>query len=103
MLSAGTATSFGLNASAVPFENINAALFSLSTLCWPILYYTAFNNVTDTNYGKESEVVVPIRARYELGLESKDTEIDEAHLGQPMLVQNQRTGHEGHSEVEVMR
>jgi len=57
----------------VPFKNLNAALFALTTLCWPIVYFAGYKYTTDTNYGNEDTVIVPIHVRHELGLEDKDT------------------------------
>jgi len=46
VLSAGTAISFGVDATAQPYENENAAYFALSTICWPILYFIAWKCTT---------------------------------------------------------
>jgi hypothetical protein len=61
-----------MNASGVPFKNLNAALFALTTLCWPIVYFAAYKYTTDTNYGNEDTVIVLIHVRHELGLGDKD-------------------------------
>lgn len=66
LLSAGTAVSFGVDATAPPYENENAAWFSMATLCWPILTYIAWTCVKDTNYLEEDSVVVPIHMRKKL-------------------------------------
>lgn len=66
VLSAGTAISFGVDATAQPYENENAAYFALTMLCWPSLYYVIWRYVTDTNYFLEENVIVPIHARKEL-------------------------------------
>lgn len=67
-LSAGTAVSFGVDATAQPYENENAAWFALATLCWPIMAFVAWKCVTDTNYNKEENVVIPIHMRKKLGV-----------------------------------
>jgi hypothetical protein len=69
VLSAGTAVSFGVDATAQPYQNENAAYFALSTLCWPILYFVAWKWTTDTNYFKEESVIVPIHVRKEMHIE----------------------------------
>jgi hypothetical protein len=74
-VSAGTAIGFGLNASGISFQRTSAALFAMTTLSWPILLYIA-NQCTDTNYGTEENVIVPIHVRHELGLDDKK-EIEE--------------------------
>ena len=66
MLSAGTAISFGCDASAQPYENENAAFFALTMLCWPSLYYVVWKYINDTNYLIEENVIVPIHTRKEL-------------------------------------
>ncbi|OKL55528.1 hypothetical protein UA08_09213 [Talaromyces atroroseus] len=62
-LSSGTAVSFGVDATAQPYENENAAYFALSTLCWPILYFVVWKYTSDTNYLKEDTVISPIHVR----------------------------------------
>lgn len=69
ILSSGTAISFGVDATAPPYENENAAYFSLATICWPILAFVAYKCTTDTNYGTEHDVVVPIHVRKELQID----------------------------------
>ena len=59
--------SFGVDATAQPYENENAAYFALSMLCWPILYFIAWKCTTDTNYLIEGSVIAPIHVRKELG------------------------------------
>lgn len=82
MLSAGTAICFGLNASGVNFQNVNGALFALTTLGWPVLYYTVVKHTPDTNYGKEDSVVVPVHLRQELGLVETGNEDLKVALGE---------------------
>jgi hypothetical protein len=77
VLSAGTAVSFGVDATAQPYENENAAYFALSTLCWPILYFVAWKWTTDTNYFKEESVIVPIHVRKEMRIEGVSFEPEE--------------------------
>jgi hypothetical protein len=77
-LSVGTAVCFALNATAIPFEHINGALFALTTISWPVLYYVAYNCTTDTNYGKEKTVVIPVHVRRELDLADIDDGAGEA-------------------------
>ncbi|GAB7355475.1 hypothetical protein MBLNU459_g5972t1 [Dothideomycetes sp. NU459] len=69
ILSAGTAVSFGVDATAPPYENENAAYFALATICWPILYYVATKYTTDTNYLKEEGVIVPMDVRKKMHIE----------------------------------
>lgn len=69
VISAGAAVSFGINASLSPFKSVNAGFFAFITLCWPILYFVVWKTATDTNYGKEESVVVPVHVRQEMGLE----------------------------------
>ncbi|KAK0255925.1 hypothetical protein LTS09_009227 [Friedmanniomyces endolithicus] len=78
VLSAGTAVSFGVDATAQPYENENAAYFALSTICWPILYYVVWKCTTDTNYLTEEGVIAPVHVRKELALEGI-TEVSEAN------------------------
>ncbi|KXL49290.1 hypothetical protein M433DRAFT_132666 [Acidomyces richmondensis BFW] len=66
VLSAGTAVSFGIDATAQPYENENAAYFTLSTICWPILYFVTWKCTTNTNYLSESGVIAPVHVRKEL-------------------------------------
>ncbi|OAA55294.1 Major facilitator superfamily domain, general substrate transporter [Niveomyces insectorum RCEF 264] len=68
-LSAGTAVSFGVDATVQPYENENAGYFALTTICWPILYFVAWKCVNDTNYDKEENVIVPLHVRKEMHLE----------------------------------
>lgn len=68
-LSSGTAVSFGVDATAQPYRNENAAYFALTTLCWPILYFVAWKYTTTTNYMKEDSVIVPVHVRKEMVLE----------------------------------
>ncbi|EED17435.1 conserved hypothetical protein [Talaromyces stipitatus ATCC 10500] len=75
-LSAGTAVSFGVDATAQPYENENAAYFALTTLCWPILYFITWKCTTDTNYMKEDTVIVPIHVRKEIGLDGVEDTVD---------------------------
>jgi hypothetical protein len=63
---------FGLNATRIPYQNINGALFALTTLCWPILFFIAYKYTTDTNYGKEESVTIPMHVRKELGFDEID-------------------------------
>ena len=65
-MSSGTAISFGVDATAQPYENENAAWFALTTICWPILYFIAWKCTTDTNYMKEETVITPVHMRNEL-------------------------------------
>jgi hypothetical protein len=58
---------------ACSLRTLNAALFTLTTLCWPIVYFAAYKYTTDTNYGNEDTVIVPIHVWHELSLEDKDT------------------------------
>jgi hypothetical protein len=77
VLSAGTAVSFGVDATAQPYQNENAAYFALTTLCWPILYFVAWKCTTDTNYFKEESVIVPIHVRKEMHIEGVPFEPEE--------------------------
>lgn len=63
VLSAGTAVSFGTDATAQAYENENAAIFALATLCWPILYFVAWKYTTDTNYFREVDVIAPLHVQ----------------------------------------
>jgi hypothetical protein len=60
VLSAGTAVAFGIDASLVPYRTENAVYFAITTLAWPILLFIAVKYTTDTNYFKESGIVVPV-------------------------------------------
>ncbi|KAJ6445379.1 Glycerol 2-dehydrogenase (NADP(+)) [Purpureocillium lavendulum] len=71
-LSAGTAVSFGVDATDQPYENENAAYFALTTMCWPILFYVAWKYTSETNYFKEETVIAPLRVRPDK--DSKGTE-----------------------------
>ncbi|KAL1901094.1 hypothetical protein Sste5346_002161 [Sporothrix stenoceras] len=72
-LSAGTAVSFGVDATVQPYENENAAYFALTTICWPILYFVAWKCIKPTNYDREDSVIVPIHVRQELHLDGEKT------------------------------
>ncbi|KAK5114037.1 hypothetical protein LTR85_010343 [Meristemomyces frigidus] len=74
ILSAGTAVSFGVDATSQPYENENAGYFALATLCWPILYFVVWKCTTDTNYLTEAGVVPPMHVRKELGIEGMTPE-----------------------------
>lgn len=76
VLSAGTAISFGVDATAQPYENENAYIFALSLICWPILFFVAYKYTTDTNYLKEENVVVPLHVLREMELEGKKMDIE---------------------------
>ncbi|KAL1867535.1 hypothetical protein VTK73DRAFT_4138 [Phialemonium thermophilum] len=82
-LSAGTAISFGVDATAQPYENENAAYFALATLCWPILYFIAWRCISSTNYFKEESVVVPIHVRKDLHLEGVEVAEEAAPVDKP--------------------
>ncbi|EXJ88510.1 hypothetical protein A1O1_05440 [Capronia coronata CBS 617.96] len=71
-LSAGTAVSFGVDATSQPYENENAAYFALATTCWPIMFFIAWKCTTATNYPLEKDVVVPVHVRKELGIDDID-------------------------------
>ena len=71
VLSAGTAVSFGVDATAQPYENENGAYFALATLCWPILYFVSWRYLKDTNYLDEDNVIVPLHVRKDLHLSDK--------------------------------
>lgn len=60
VLSAGTAVAFGVDATAPNYKAESGGWFGVTTLCWPILYFLAFTQVSDTNYDKEPEVIVPV-------------------------------------------
>ncbi|OAL35292.1 hypothetical protein AYO20_05343 [Fonsecaea nubica] len=68
VLSAGAAVSFGINASLLPFENVNGEFFAISTLCRPILYFVVWKTATETSYGTEEDVIVPVHIRQEMGI-----------------------------------
>lgn len=61
---------FGVDATEQPYENENAAIFALATLSWPIMFFVAWKYTKDTNYMDETDVVVPIHVRKELGLDA---------------------------------
>ncbi|KAK5043607.1 hypothetical protein LTR84_011367 [Exophiala bonariae] len=73
LLSAGTAISFGCDATAQPYENENAAFFALTMLCWPSLFYVVWKYMKDTNYFLEEGVIVPIHARKQLQIHVEET------------------------------
>jgi hypothetical protein len=53
--------------------NENAALFSLSILSWPIMFFVTWRYAKDTQYYNEDGVIVPIHVRKEMGyLKSED-------------------------------
>lgn len=70
-LSAGTAVSFGVDATSPPYENENAAYFALATTSWPIMFFIAWRYTTTTNYLTEKDVIVPVHVREELGIRGK--------------------------------
>lgn len=74
-LSAGTAVSFGVDATAPPYQNENAAYFALATTSWPIMFFIAWKYTNATNYLMEDGVIVPIHVRDELGV-VKGEEVD---------------------------
>jgi uncharacterized membrane protein len=59
VLSAGTAVSFGLDASLVSYMSENITWFVLATITWPILAFVVSNFVDDSNYFKEDSVFAP--------------------------------------------
>ena len=59
VLSAGTAVSFGLDASLVSYMSENITWFVLATITWPILAFMVSNFVVDSNYFKEDSVFAP--------------------------------------------
>lgn len=77
VLSSGTAVSFGVDATAQPYENENGAYFALTTICWPILYYIVWKCTTETNYLSEEGVIAPVHVRKEMGIEGVDSANDE--------------------------
>ena len=68
-MSAGTAVSFGVDATEPPYRNENAAYFSLATLCWPIMFFIAWKYTKATNYLDEKDVIVPMHVRKEMEIE----------------------------------
>lgn len=68
VLSAGTAVSFGVDATSQPYKNENAAYFALSLITWPILYFVVWKYTTPTNYLLEEDVIAPVHVRKELGI-----------------------------------
>lgn len=60
--------SFGVDATEPPYQNENAAYFALATTSWPIMFFIAWKYTSDTNYLTETEVIVPVHVRQELGI-----------------------------------
>lgn len=69
VLSAGTAVSFGVDATTPSYQVENAYLFALVTLCWPVLYWVAWKFTTNTNYFHEENVVVPTHVREKMQID----------------------------------
>jgi hypothetical protein len=84
VLSAGTAVAFGVDATAPNYKAESGGWFGVTTLCWPILYFLAFTQVTDTNYDKEPEVIVPVDHQEKVkmvlagDIEGRDVELTES-------------------------
>jgi hypothetical protein len=73
VLSAGTAVSFGMDASSVPYMTENITWFVLETITWPILVFTVWRSVNESNYFKEEGVFAPKQILYERQLASSRT------------------------------
>jgi hypothetical protein len=79
VLSAGTAVSFGMDASLVPYMTENIIWFVLETVAWPILAFIVWSFVNDSNYFKEEGVFAPkhiLDERYLGPLETTTTSLD---------------------------
>ncbi len=66
-ISAGTCVGFATDATSQPYSNEGGAIFALTTICWPLMWYVVKTYATDTQYFKEENVVVPIHVRKEMG------------------------------------
>ena len=65
VLSAGTASAFGIDSTKTPYERENGAYFALATISWPILFFIAWKCTTDSNYFREEGVGIPIHVQLE--------------------------------------
>ncbi|PMD47138.1 hypothetical protein L207DRAFT_478082 [Hyaloscypha variabilis F] len=65
VLSAGTASAFGIDSTKTPYERENGAYFALATISWPILFFIAWKCTTDSNYFCEEGVGIPIHVQLE--------------------------------------
>jgi hypothetical protein len=73
VLSAGTAVSFGLDASSMPYMKENITWFVLETITWPILAFAVWRFINDSNYFKEEGVFTPQHILNEKQLSSLET------------------------------
>jgi hypothetical protein len=65
VLSAGTASAFGIDSTKTPYERENGAYFALATISWPILFFIAWKCTTDSNYYREEGVGIPVHVQLE--------------------------------------
>ena len=65
VLSAGTASAFGIDSKKTPYERENGAYFALATISWPILFFIAWKCTTDSNYFREEGVGIPVHVQLE--------------------------------------
>jgi len=64
VLSAGTASAFGIDAAGTPYLHEICAYFALFVISVPILLFNA-NHATETNYFMEDGVGVPVHVQLE--------------------------------------
>ena len=65
VLSAGTASAFGIDSTKTRYERENGAYFALATISWPILFFIAWKCTTDSNYFREEGVGIPVHVQLE--------------------------------------
>ena len=65
VLSAGTASAFGIDSTKTPYERENGAYFALATISWPIMFFIAWKCTVDSNYFREEGVGIPVHVQLE--------------------------------------
>jgi hypothetical protein len=74
VLSAGTAVAFGVDATSPNYKSESGGWFAVTTLSWPILFYLAFTQISDTNYDQEIDVIAPTHIQERL-------QVNESQMG----------------------
>jgi hypothetical protein len=89
VLSAGTATAFGIDATATNYKSENGAYFALATISFPVMFFVCWKCTTDTNYFKEDDVIAPMHVRLEHEHESPSKIINGEEVEEKSELDNQ--------------
>jgi hypothetical protein len=65
VLSAGTASAFGIDSTKAPYDRENWACFALAMISWSIIFFVAWKCTTDSNYFREDGVGIPVHVQLE--------------------------------------